>query len=184
MKRILWITSALALASVVLALSPGLKLRPGTIGNGAEAAWIPSGGQHVLRLAKNVPTSEVEAAGANILGVAGKPVEALTALSWKLVSGAAGGGSPRWNVYYGQPGAGIEGYMFLEPASYDGNGVGTITAAEIDANPNWVIRDLMPGDEIKYIQILVDEQETVELDDITLVLDGETTVFTGPGKSD
>jgi hypothetical protein len=183
MKRTIWIFSALALASVVLALSPALKLRPGTIGNGAEANWIAAEGQHALRLAKNVPTSEVEAAGANIVGVEGKPVETLTALAWKLVSGPTGGGSPRWNLYYGQPGSGIEGYMFLEPSAYDGNGVGTITAAEIAANPNWVLRNIQPGDEIKYIQILVDEQEVVVLDDITLVLDGETTVFSGPGKS-
>jgi hypothetical protein len=186
MKKLILIVSAVALAVAAIGFGSGLKLRPGTVGNGADAYWMPDGSRpadHVLVLRKNVPTSEWEAAGADISGVAGYPVETLTGLSWDLVSGSAGGGSPRWNVYYGQPGAGIEGYVFLEPAAYDSDGVGAITAAEIDANPNWVGRDILEGDVIYYIQVIVDEQEEIVLDDITIELDGVTTVFSGPGKS-
>lgn len=186
MKKPLLIVSALSLAMVAIGFGSGLKLRPGTVGNGADAYWMPDGNRpanHVLVLRKNVPTSDWEAAGADISGVAGYPVAVLSGLSWDLVSGSAGGGSPRWNLYYGQPGEGIEGYKFLEPATYDSDGVGAISSAEITANPNWVGRDIQAGDVIYYLQVLVDEQEEIVLDDITVELDGETSVFSGPGKS-
>lgn len=185
MKKLLLIVSALSLVVFAVALGSGLKLRPGTVGNGADAYWMPDGSHpanHVLVLRKNVPTTEWEAAGADISGVEGYLVEDLTGLSWNLVDGAAGGGSPRWNIYYGQPGAGWEGYKFLEPASYT-DGVGAVSGQEIIDGPNWVYRDIMPGDVIYYVQVIVDEQEEIVLDDITVELDGETTVFSGPGKS-
>jgi hypothetical protein len=182
MKRTYLIFGVLAISAFALSFAVNLKLRPGTVGPGSDAYWT-STPNHMLVLRKNVPTSEWDAAGADINGVAGKPVATLAGLSWKLISGAAGGGSPRWNLYYGPVGGSWEGYKFLEPASYDGNGVGSMTGAEILANPNWVNRDILPGDEIKYLQVIVDEQEEIVLDDITVELDGESTVFSGPGKS-
>jgi len=186
MKKPLLVISAIAIAVAAFGLGSGLKLRPGTVGKGADAYWTPATGDrgnHVLVLRKNVPTSEWEAAGADIKGVEGYPVSSLEGLSWDLVSGPSGGGSPRWNLYYGQPGAGFEGYVFLEPASYDGDGIGSITAAEIAANPNWVGRPIQAGDVIYYLQVIVDEQEEIVLDDITVELNDETNVFSGPGKS-
>lgn len=185
MKKFFLIVSALSLVVFAVAFGAGLKLRPGTVGNGADAYWAPVGtdpANHVLVLRKNVPTGEWEAAGADIAGVKGYLVEDLTGLSWKLISGAAGGGSPRWNVYYGQPGEGWQGYKFLEPASYT-DGVGSISGQEIIDGPNWVYRNMIEGDVLYYVQVIVDEQEEIVLDDITVELEGETTVFSGPGKS-
>src|SRR5687767_10745625 len=113
--------SSVALASMALAVAPGLKLTPGTVGNGAVAKWMPvnSGpgpANQVLLLDKMVPTSVFEAAGADIGRIAGTSYDDLNQLSWKLVSGPAGGGSPRWNVYYGPAGGSWEGVAFFEPA--------------------------------------------------------------------
>lgn len=188
MKTRNWLIAGLVGATALaLASNSNLTLRTGTIGSGAVAKWIVNSdskpADHVLLLAKNVPTSENEAAGADIQRIAGTLHADLQGLSWDLEAGPAGGGSPRWNVYYGQPGAGIEGYSFLQPAAYDANGVGTVSAAEIQAPTDFVGRQPMPGDVIYYLQVIVDEQEQILLDDLGVNIAGDWTVFGGPGKS-
>jgi hypothetical protein len=175
------LASALALAS-----NNNLKLVPGTISNGAVAKWYVNGDRpanHVLLLAKNVPTSANEAAGADIQRIAGTPVASLTGLRWTLISGTPGGGAPRWNVYYGPANGGITGYEFLEPTSYDGNGVGRVTNAQIQNPLYFVGAAPQPGDVIKYLQIIVDVQKSITLDDIGVTIGTDETVFGGPGNS-
>lgn len=187
-KKTLVGAGLLALAALALAMVPGLKLMPGTIGNGATAAWTTERGvgaaNHYLVLDKFVPTAEWEAAGADIQRIAGTLVTDIDALSWNNMTPAtAGGGSPRWDLYYGPAGSGFEGYTFLEPTVSDTNLDGVIDHDEIMANPYWVGRAPTATDEVKYLQIIVDEQERVELDDISVTVNGVETVFTGPGKS-
>lgn len=179
--------AAIACAALAVAKNDNLKLVPGTISNGATAKWVVLEGKgpanHVLLLSKNVPTSANEAAGADISRIAGTPYASLTSLSWKLVAGTPGGGAPRWNVYYGPANGGITGYAFLEPAIYNTNGVGTVGAAEIQAPVNYVGSAPAPGDVIKYLQIIVDVQKSVQLDDISVKIGSDSTTFSGPGAS-
>lgn len=182
------VTAVLAGCAVVgIAAAPGLKLVPGTIGKGATAKWVVLEGKgpanHVLLLSKNVPTSQNEAAAADIQNIAGTPYSSLNELTWKLVAGTPGGGAPRWNVYYGPPNGDITGYAFLEPKAYDANGVGRVTKAEIQAPENFVGAPPQPGDVIKYLQIIVDVQKSVELDDISVLVNTTRYTFSGPGNS-
>jgi hypothetical protein len=191
MKRTLIFAGMAVLATVALALSgQPLKLRPGTIGNGAVAKWETNrapgaAANHVLVLWKQVPTTEYEAAGADIQGLRGTPVVDIDALSWTDLTPTPtlGDGSPRWVLYYGQPGGEISGYTFLEPSVSDTNTDGKIDQAEIQANPYFVGSAPTVGDEVKYLQIIVDVQERVVLDDIMVRVMGQTTTFSGPGNS-
>lgn len=190
MKRLMMIGGLIATAALAytFAFDAGLKLKPGTIGKGAIAEWQTTRGggaaNHVLVLEKKVPTSEYEAAGADIQKIAGTPVANVNALAWtNLTPATAGGGSPRWVLYYGPAGGDISGYTFLEPTVSDTNNDGTIDQSEIQANPYFVGAAIAPGDEVKYLQIIVDEQERVILDDIKVRIDGRTTTFSGPGNS-
>ena len=127
-------------AALALAFTGNLTLKPGTIGRGATARWSAVTGagrvNHILILEKNVPTTEFEAAGADVHNIRGTLVSDIDALSWtNLTPATAGGGSPRWNLYYGPAGGGISGYTFLEPTVSDTNSDGFIDQAEIQANP-------------------------------------------------
>ena len=192
MKRTLMMAGLAVLATVAMAFSSQpLKLRPGTIGNGAVAKWesVRSGpggaANHVLVLWKKVPTTEYEAAAADIQGLSGTAVADIDSLSWTDLTPepTLGDGSPRWVLYYGQPGGDITGYTFLEPSVSDTNSDGVIDQAEIQANPYFVGSAPAAGDEVKYLQIIVDVQEKVVLDDIKVQVAGQTTTFSGPGNS-
>jgi hypothetical protein len=189
LKRSLILGGLMGIAALAVAYSPALTLRLGTVGNGASAKWETirepgSAANHVLVLEKFVPTSEFEAAGADVFKIAGTDVEDIDALDFtNLTPATAGGGSPRWTLYYGQPGEGIRGWVHLDPTIADTNADGVIDQAEIQADPNWVYSDIQPGDVVYYLQILVDEQERVVLDDIMVRVNGVTSTFSGPGSS-
>jgi hypothetical protein len=185
MKGKLIVLGLVAIAAAAYAATDKLKLRLGTIGNGAVAKWISvpqgqGGADHRIYLAKNVPTTEFEAAGVDVQGIAGTSAGALNTLGYTLEGGTQGAGSPRWNIYLGPTGGDITSVIFLGPA-FDTNNNGTYEDNEIEA------QILAQGgsltDEVKYLQIIVDEQGFAVIDDVTIQVGGTTTVFSGPGSS-
>jgi hypothetical protein len=188
MKKLLAF-SALALVTVAIAAGPNLKLTPGTIGNGATAKWVSqpaSGGRanHVLLLSKNVPTTEFEAAGADIGRISGNDAGDLTLLAWTVVGGTIEGGSPRWNIYLDHNHNGVfdagDVVVFLDRNS-PGGADDSFDQTEIQTAVTAAGGDL--DDPILYLQIIVDVQHSVQLDDIKVGLNGSTTTFSGPGSS-
>lgn len=186
MKKRLAILGGLALATVVLAGSPGLVLRPGTIGKGATAKWInqstdPLVTDHGLYLSKNVPTSDWEAAGADIGRIGGTPVNTLTELGWRVEDGTLNGGSPRWNIYLDNDNDGSwDTVIFLDHNTAGGDD-DNFDAAELAAAITAQGGNL--GGTISYLQIIVDVEGFVTLDDIVVGVGEDRTVFSGPGKS-
>jgi len=174
------------LATIAVAGGPGLKLTPGTVSNGAVAKWIKFGtnSNHALYLAKNVPTEVWEAAGAEIGGVRGHVGADLTTLAWTLLDGTREGGSPRWNIYLDSNGNGqydLEDKVIFLDHNTAGGDDDSFDAAEIQAQIT--AQGGNAGDNILYLEVLVDVQHAVVIDDIQVGLNGETTTFSGPGKS-
>jgi len=178
---------AVGLVTMAVAGGTGLKLTPGTVSTGAVAKWIKYGSNtnHALYLAKNVPTTDYEAAGADIGGVRGHVGADLTLLSWVLLDGTREGGSPRWDIYLDSNGNGqydiADKVIFLDHNTAGGDD-DSFDAAEIQAQI--AAQGGNSGDAILYLQVIVDVQHAVVLDDVQVGLNGETTTFSGPGKSD
>lgn len=187
-KKFGFIAAGIAAAAIAMAVAPGLKLTPGTIGNGAVAKWEvlrngPGKPNQVLRLEKMVATTEYEAAGADIGRIAGTEVSDLTLLDWTVVSGTLNGGSPRWNIYLDTNNSGVldagDSIVFLDHNSAGAAGGfdnAEILAAVAAAGGN-------ASDKILYLQIIVDVQGGVVLDDIKVGVGGNVTTFGGPGNS-
>jgi hypothetical protein len=183
LNRTTLLASALLVSGLAVAAQrTNLKLMPGTIGSGATAKWevFKEGGNradHRLVLHKTVPTSDNEAAGVDVSGIAGTLARDLNELCWTLEEGNDAGGSPRWNIYTGPSGGGITHVTFLSSPGEDG----CFTDAEIEAALTAAGANL--GDEIKYLQIIVDEQERIVLDDIRIRVGENSFTFGSPGQS-
>ena len=153
------VVAMLVFASAAMAAKTGQAkpwvYDPGKIGGGV-AAWTKDG----LRLEKNVPTSELVAAGAEFKGVAGEP---LTTLSFDVKNGKyCGAGAPRFNVYTDA------GTAFL----------GCIHGEQTDLGDGWT-HVVFTGDEvgvaagtfgsiINGVDVMVDEQGQTLLRNITV----------------
>jgi hypothetical protein len=174
--------AAAAAAAIAIAVG-GLKLKMNADPH-CTTHWVSTGGGgHVLVLEKRVPTEVQVSGGATITGIEGTPLSDLNAIGWDDLTPnpTIGDGSPRWNLWYGPPNGEVSGYMFLDQRS-DTNNDGEISNAEIMANPWWNIAAPAPGDVVKELEIIVDVQERVVLDNIMVRIDGNTTVFGGPGR--
>jgi len=141
----------------------------------ALARWEKIDGDWQLFLAKNVPTPEIAASGAQINGVTGLSTTGLT-IGFTVEDGWCGAGAPRFNVRL----QGTPGIVFLGCANAQVNGdVHSFTAGNSYGGV------LFPsGDVIDSISILFDEGTDaglfVYLDDIFV---GDDSVG-APGHSD
>jgi hypothetical protein len=180
-----------------------LKLHPSGFGRRSYAAWKAQEGQqdregdgdHSLYFQKMVPTPVVAAGVAIIRGLEEQPASVITGLSWQhRTDGHCGGGAPRWNiavrdrsghrftVFLGCAAA-VHGPVFLDergrPWIQDSY---PAPAAEILAQTGAAaISDLT----ITGLAIVFDEgndvgQGFVHLDNITVAVNGQSKVFTGP----
>ena len=141
----------------------------------ALARWEKVSGDWQLFLAKNVPTAEIAAAGAQINGVSGLSTTGLT-IGFTVESGWCGAGAPRFNVRLANA-----GLVFLGCAHADLSGTfHSFTDGGIYGGV------LFPtGDVVQSISIVFDEGTDVGpgfvyLDDITVGSD----VAGAPGRSD
>jgi hypothetical protein len=182
-----------------------LKLHPRGFGKRSYAAWKAQRGQqdshgdgdHSLYFQKMVPTSTFAAGLAVIEGVEDLPVSAITGLSWEhRPDGHCGAGAPRWNLGV-RTQAGQTFTVFLGCAAAVHTPGGTD-----DQGRTW-IRDSYPGTAIeaavrastglentagvtvRSLIIVFDEgidqgPGFVDLDNITVEINGQPKVFTGP----
>jgi hypothetical protein len=184
-----------------------LKLHPNGFGRRSYSAWKAQEGRpdsqgegdHALYFQKMVPTPTVAAGIAVIDGVSGQPASAITGLSWEHRSdGHCGAGAPRWNL--GLVSAdGRRFTVFLgcaaaahTPAGTDERGREWIRdsypGAAIDAQilAQTGLPSSTPGLTVRSLIIVFDEGNDlglpgfVHLDNITVAINGEETVFTGP----
>ena len=177
--------AAVLLSGLAIATQGNNKLRlgVGTISTGAVAKWVVvktagNKADHQLYLAKNVPTPEFEAAGADIMGIAGTKASDLNMLCW-VMEANNGNVQPRWNIYTGPAGGDWNNVTFL--GSSQAGADGCFSDAEIEAA--LVANGVNLGDEVKYLQIILDEQGSVNLDDIKVTVGENTTVFGDTGNS-
>jgi hypothetical protein len=194
-------------AALVRQLQSGdarLKLHPRGFGTHAYSAWKAQEGRadsegtgdHALYFQKMVPTASVAAGLAVIDGVSGLSASAITGLSWEhRADGHCGAGAPRWNLGLTSPN-GDRFTVFL----------GCAAAAHTPAGPDdkgreW-IRDTYPGAAVaaqilaqtglpasgltvRTLLIVFDEGNDqgsgfVHLDNITVEINGQPKIFTGP----
>ncbi len=144
-------------------------------GPAATARWVDLNGNDVLLLSKNVPTSEVAAAGAQLEGVKGLPTTDLT-LSFTLATSDSycGAGAPRFNVRL------TNGQTIFLGCIYgnDGSGKVSFTAGQTYGGVTFP-----SGQTVDSIEIIQDEQGTTYLDDITVQNPRHTVIVGGPGNS-
>lgn len=160
-----------------------IRLMTGTIGSGAEAKWVVvknagSPADHQLYLAKNVPTSAFEAAGADFAGIAGTRAGDLNELCMTVES-STNGVQPRWNIYTGPSGGDWTKVTFL--GANQAGSDGCFSDAEIEAA--LLANGVNLNDEVKYLQIILDEQGSVHLDDIKVRVGENTYVYGSTGNS-
>jgi hypothetical protein len=170
---------ALLVAGTALAAAPGLRVRLATISNGAEARWImQEKGDHAMYLAKTVPLEVFDAAAADFSNNTTTLVGDLNYLAWN-VEERTEGASVRWNIYIGPEGEDWTELIYLGEVQVGEDG--QISDAEIEAAVLAAGGELT--DEIKYLQIIMDEPGSVTLDDIAVTIGGTTETFSGPGNS-
>ena len=183
-----------------------LKLHPSGFGKRSYAAWkaqegrpdTEGNGDHALYFQKMVPTRTVAAAIAVINGVGARPASAITGLSWEHRSdGHCGAGAPRWNL-------GVSSSDGHEFTVFLGCAAAAHTPAGTDNRGRAWIRDSYPGSAIdaqilaqtglsstagltvRSLLIVFDEGNDfgfpgyVHLDNISVAINGQETVFTGP----
>jgi hypothetical protein len=185
-----------------------LTLHPSGFGEKSYAAWKAQEGQsdsrgnadHALYFQKMVPTTTVAAGIAVIEGVEGLTASAITGLSWEhRPDGHCGAGAPRWNLGLEGPagqrftvflgcaaaihtpgGTDDEGRVWIRD-SYPGVGVGSI-ADQVLAQTDFPVGALR----VRSLLIVFDEGNElllrgfVHLDNITVSVNNNATVFTGP----
>jgi len=169
----------LAVVATAVAAGPGLRIRLGTIDGGAEARWQNQGqGDKAMFLAKFVDNSVFEAAGADFGNIAGTNAYDLNYLAWNVEDRSLGA-SVRWNIYTGPVGEDWNTVTFLGEVQVgeDGQISDSEIAAALTAN------GVAETDEIKYLQIIMDEQGSVTVDDIAVTIGSKTETFSGPGNS-
>ena len=136
-------SAALAPAFAVGGGQSGLSLDPGGLGEQSFAKWQAHEGEpdakgsadQALYFQKKVDTPVFAAAFAVIRGLEGRPVSALTKLSWDHRDGGwCGAGAPRWNV--GVTDASGDHTVFL----------GCSAATHSVLNPGWTRDSLVAGD--------------------------------------
>lgn len=159
-----FLVASLPASAAKLSLVPGVY-NPGEL-EGISAQWVnlkttgkaKALGQQVLKLEKNQPTSADAAAGADVVGIAGTPVDMLKGLCWTVVDGHCGAGAPRWNIYLDADKNGeLDTVVFLGCMSAGEDGC--FTADEIAAA---VAATGAPADApIMYLQIIFDEGNDV-----------------------
>lgn len=137
-----------------------------TAGPAAQARWERVNGDWQLHLAKNVPTSEVAAAGAQINGVSGMSTgtnDAPLKLGFTVESGQCGAGAPRFNVRL------TDGRLIFLGCSH-GDRLDAVVS--FTAGTSYTGGTVPLNATIESISIVFDEQGEVNLDDI----------FVGPYK--
>lgn len=157
----------------------GLGTFTPTGGPAVDAEWLDLGSHWELRLAKNVPTSEVAAAGAHLTGVKGLPTSGTT-LSFTLEPiSYCSGGSPRFNVYL----EGVAAPVFLGCAN--GDRVGSVVSFTAGQHYGGVL--FPTGQTVDKIDLIQDEQGVALLNAITIYhVSGshvDNVVATGPGNT-
>jgi hypothetical protein len=183
-----------------------LKLHPSGFGRRSYAAWKAQEGRtddrgdgdHALYFQKMVPTPVIAAGVAVIRGLQEQPASVITGLSWEhRMDGHCGAGAPRWNIGV-RDASGHRYTVFLGCAAAAHTEAGTD-----DAGRNW-IRDSYPGPAVEAailaqtgaaatsdltitgLAIVFDEGNDlgfpgyVHLDNITVGVNGQEKVFTGP----
>jgi hypothetical protein len=200
-------TAADAALRLQQASDTDLKLHPSGFGKRSYSAWkaeegrpdTEGSGDHALYFQKMVPTATVAAGVAAIHGVGGAPASAITGLSWEhRADGHCGAGAPRWNLGLVSP-TGRRFNVFLgcaasvhTPAGTDDQGrewirdsyPGAAIAAQILAQTGLPASTL--GFSVRSLLIVFDEGNDlgfpgyVHLDNITVAINGQETVFTGP----
>jgi hypothetical protein len=160
-KRI--IILVVAACSLALAGTAAAALIPGTFDPDKTGCVVAKFKQGVLHLEKNCATSTNAAAGADIIGLEGKP---FTSASFTLADASqCQGGSPRFNVET------TNGFFFLgcnnvtPTLNPDGSVTYTFNAATIAAAGGQVP---VPTGDIKSISILIDVQGTADITNITV----------------
>lgn len=149
------ISSATALRAADFTVAPftysAVGLGEFTPGRGPQALarWERVSGDWQLYLAKNVPTSEIAAAGAQLNGVKGISTANLR-LGFTVEEGHCGAGAPRFNIRLASGGLPI--FLGCTYAVPDGNGVRTF-----EASVNYGGQIVPPDDVIESISILFDE---------------------------
>jgi hypothetical protein len=202
------ITAASATAELQQGANRGLTLHPSGFGEKSYAAWKAKEGQpdsqgngdHSLYFQKFTATATFAAGVAIIEGVEGMPVSALGGLSWEhRPDGHCGAGAPRWNLGVNTPdgraftvflgcaaaakspgGTDDAGRVWIRD-SYPGVGIGSIESAVLALTGQTTLTGLT----VRSLAIVFDEGNDVgpgfvHLDNITVTLGNETTVFTGP----
>jgi hypothetical protein len=158
---------AVAAPSTRAAVS-GITVAPWAFRSGTEAAWVLVGLDYQLFLAKNVPTSEVAAAGANLNGFKGLSITTGLTIGFTvetLGSDYCSNGAPRFNLH-----------LMNDPHTYflgcalgvlSGNVV-TFTAGNgYGLGPGCEVSCQLPSSgTIDSLRIVFDEQGTTHLDDI------------------
>jgi hypothetical protein len=182
-----------------------LKLHPSGFGKRSYAAWkaqegrpdSEGSGDHALYFQKMVPTPTFAAGIAVIRGAEGMPASAITGLSWEhRADGHCGAGAPRWNL-------GLRGPTGQPFTVFLGCAAAVHTPAGTDEEGRPWIQDSYPGAAInaeilaqtgaqassltvRSLIIVFDEGNDlgfpgyVHLDNITVAINEQPTVFTGP----
>jgi len=146
----------------------GITVAPWAFRSGTEAAWVLVGVDDQLFLAKNVPTSDFAAAGANLNGFKGLSTTGL--IIGFTVEGLGTGdycsnGAPRFNLH-----------LMNDPNTYflgcalgdlSGNIVSFTAGNGYGLGPGCEVSCQLPsGGTIDSLRIVFDEQGTTHLDDI------------------
>jgi hypothetical protein len=166
-----------------------LSVKPGTfVGTASECAPFPAGtkggvtanwaaqqglpdagnSNHALILAKNVPTTDCSAAGADVLGVAGMPADVL-GFDYRTADSYCGAGAPRFNVQAS------DGFHFVggcangspTPAGTDSQGR-SWSRVTFDLHSANAIPPVALGATFVSVTLIQDEQGTAILDNINV----------------
>lgn len=202
MKKLLAAFVPLLLTGVLVSAAlagghSGIKLKPTagrgnppsykTIGNGtaAQAQWTNKAahsGRFSVLLDKSVPTTDYAFAAAVVDGVEGDTVADLGNIGF-WAKGQCGGGAPRFNLYYDTNSDGeADGVAFYGCGNHVVGTDGAWTHMEADAsapescytfNPTIGPCTLTDASTVTSLSVLVDEQGTYYVDDVTAA--GDTT---------
>lgn len=206
------ISAGSASAALQQASDAGLQLHPSGFGQASLAAWKAKegksdnhgNGDHALYFQKMVPTATVAAGVAEIRGFDNVQFSQITGLSWEhRIDGHCGAGAPRWTVaaregdertfvhigcaaaLHTPAGADDEGRQWIRD-SYTGASILVALANGLAVSTNPAV-DLTNAT-VDALFIIFDEGNDVGpgfvyLDNITVEINGQAKVFTGPADN-
>jgi hypothetical protein len=206
------ISAANASAALQQAPDAGLKLHPSGFGQASFAAWKAKegksddrgNGDHALYFQKMVPTATVAAGVAEIRGFDNVQFSQITGLSWEhRLDGHCGAGAPRWTVAASQgeertfvhigcaaalhtpAGTDDEGRVWIQD-SYSAASIAVALANGLASSTNPDVN--LANATIDALFIIFDEGNDVGpgfvfLDNITVAINGQATVFRGPADN-